>query len=517
MTGVADADAAPLDLRLVPAALTCWAVTAAGILWPVGGAAAAGVGSVAATAVVGWWGSARGSAGDRKGLGASVLAVGLVAAAFAIAIGLRVDEVRHHPVTERYGTTTAVVVTPTESPRSLGGNRTMFRGSLVALDGHEISGRVVVFASTTRIADLTAGTPVAFRARIGRPTRRDLSVAVLSAVGDPTYGEASAVQRAAHGVRAGFADAAQRSLPADQAAMLPALVLGDTSAVPRQTAADFRAAGLTHLTAVSGANVTIVCGAVLLSAGLIGPRAAVGLAAVALLAFVMVVQPSASVLRAAVMGAITLLAVLSHRRRQAIPALSASVLVLMIGSPELAVDVGFALSVSATAALVVIAPVWSRRLVGRGWPKPAADAISVATAAQLVTAPLVAGMAGTFSVVSVAANVAAAPVIPPITVIGTAAATLGRVWPAGADLLIRFTGPELWWLLHVARWAAAVPGSAVSVPSGLPGVMLAAAVGATAVFMWRLRWARIVAGVAVVCLLAWTVSGLSAGRDTIVG
>ena len=115
----------------------------------------------------------------------------------------------------------------------------------------------------------------------------------------------------------------------------------------------------------------------------------------ALIAFVVVVQPSASVLRAAVMGAITLFAVVSQRRRQAIPALSACVLVLMIAAPELAVDVGFALSVSATAALVVIAPVWSRRLVDRGWPKPLADAVSVAAAAQLVTAPLVAGMSGT--------------------------------------------------------------------------------------------------------------------------
>ena len=175
---------------------------------------------------------------------------------------------------------------------------------------------------------------------------------------------------------------------------------------------------------MSGANVTIVCGAVLLTAALVGPRVAVALAALALLAFVMVVQPSASVLRAAVMGGITLLAVASHRRRQAIPALSASVIALMIGAPELAVDVGFALSVSATAALVVIAPVWSRRLVGRGWPKPLADAVSVAVAAQLVTAPLVAGISGPFSVVSVAANLAVAAVIAPITVIGTAAAAL---------------------------------------------------------------------------------------------
>ena len=222
---------------------------------------------------------------------------------------------------------------------------------------------------------------------------------------------------------------------------------------------------------MSGANVTIVCGAVLLSAGLVGPRVAVVLAAFALLVFVIVVQPSASVLRAAVMGAITLLAVLSHRRRQALPALSATVLALMIASPELAVDVGFALSVSATAALVVIAPAWSRRLVDRGWPKPLADAVCVAVAAQLVTAPLIAGISGTFSVMSVAANLAVAAVIPPITVVGTAAAALCPLWPAGADLLIRFTGPELWWLLRVAHWAAKIPGASLAVPSGLLGVV----------------------------------------------
>jgi competence protein ComEC len=186
--------------------------------------------------------------------------------------------------------------------------------------------------------------------------------------------------------------------------------------------------------------------------------------------------------------------------------LSASVIMLLIAAPELAVDVGFALSVAATAALVVIAPVWSRRLVTRGWPKPLADAVSVAVAAQLVTAPLVAGIAGTFSVVSVVANLAVAVVIPPITVVGTAAAALCPLWPAGAQLLIRFTGPELWWLLHVARWAAGVPGASVSVPSGLLGVACVAAGGIAAVLSWRWRWVRVATGMAALCLLAWTVS-----------
>jgi competence protein ComEC len=317
--------------------------------------------------------------------------------------------------------------------------------------------------------------------------------------------------------------AARAALPADQAAMLPALVLGDTSTLTPQTVAEFRAAGLTHLTAVSGANVTIVCGAVLFSARLAGPRLAVGLAGLVLVAFVVVVQPSPSVLRAAVMGAIALLGVLSHRRRQAMPALSATVIALMIAAPELAVDVGFALSVSATAALILIAPVWSQRLVAGGWPKPLADAVCVAAAAQLVTAPLIAGISGRVSLISVVANLGVAAAIPPITILGSAAAALGPIWPQGAQVLIRFTGPELWWLLKVAHWTGGVPGATVPVPAQLLGVAVVGLAAAAVVLLWRRlhgrRWARFAAGCSLLCLVAWTMSAvltMSDGHGTIV-
>ena len=503
-----DTRAAGHDLRLVPAAVTSWGVTAAGILW--GGAAALWITSAAVAItflVTRWWHGREPDAAVWPG----VVAVAFVGVAFSISVTLRVQDVAAHPAAHQVGTTVSVVVVATESPRTVAGGRLMFRGDLTSVDDRQISGRVVVFASGVGYGELTAGRPAAFRARVGPPTRRDLTVAVLTATGEPTLGRASLVQRIAARVRSAFADAARSALPSDQAAMLPALVLGDTSTLTPPTVDQFKAAGLTHLTAVSGANVTIVCGAVLLTAAVVGPRVAVAMAALALAAFVVVVQPSASVLRAAVMGAITLLAIVTHRRRQAIPALSATVLILMIGAPQLAVDIGFALSASATAALVVIAPVWSRRLVDRGWPKPLAGAVSVAVAAQLVTAPLVAGMSGTVSLVSVAANLAVAVVIAPITVIGTCAAAVSVVWPAAAQFLVRFTGPELWWLLRVARWASAVPGSVVPVPSGPVGVFCVAAAGIGSVVLWRWRWGRIGVASAAICLIAWAVAGAGVG------
>jgi competence protein ComEC len=136
----------------------------------------------------------------------------------------------------------------------------------------------------------------------------------------------------------------------------------------------------------------------------------------------------------------------------------------------------------------------------------------------VVTAPLVAGISGRVSLVAAAANLAAAPVIAPITVLGSAAAALCAPWPAGGQLLIRFTGPELWWVLHVAKSAAGMPAATLPVPAGVPGVLLVAAATVLALalarVLWRWRWFRAAtglgAGVVVVCALAWTLSGLVA-------
>ncbi|SHX83007.1 ComEC/Rec2-related protein [Mycobacteroides abscessus subsp. abscessus] len=91
--------------------------------------------------------------------------------------------------------------------------------------------------------------------------------------------------------------------------------------------------------------------------------------------------------------------------------MAATILILLAVSPGLAVDIGFALSVVATAALVVLTPRWSMRLTARGWPKPLADALCVAVAAQLVTAPVIAAISGSVSMASIAANVLAGLVI----------------------------------------------------------------------------------------------------------
>src|SRR2546423_1395181 len=179
--------------------------------------------------------------------------------------------------------------------------------------------------------------------------------------------------------------------------------------------AEFCAAGLSHLVAVSGTNVAILCGVVLGLARLarLGPRTAVVLAAVVLIGFVVLCRPSPSVLRAAVMGAVALLALVLGRRRSAMPALCAAVLALLVADPSLGSDPGFALSVLATGALVLLAPAWVEALRRRGVPAGIAEAVVVPAAAHVVTAPVVAGLSGQMSLVAILTNLLAAPAVGP--------------------------------------------------------------------------------------------------------
>jgi competence protein ComEC len=107
--------------------------------------------------------------------------------------------------------------------------------------------------------------------------------------------------------------------------------------------------------------------------------------------------------------------------------------------------------------------------------------------------------------------------IAPITVLGSAAGALCLFWPAGAQLLIRFTGPELWWVLRIAHWAAGVPAASVPVPSGVAGFLLVGVAALLAAVLWRRRWFRTAMAIAAAGLLAWSLSGLLVGAGGSVG
>jgi competence protein ComEC len=136
---ITDPTTSRLDARLVPAAVTSWVVTAAGILWPIGNV----VGSVCAAASVSGallW-RAGSSRTRMRAVGMGLVAVGVVGTGFGFAIALRANAVAHHPVTAAFGTSAEVVVAPTESAVSVGHGRLMFRATLRRLGHDDTSAR----------------------------------------------------------------------------------------------------------------------------------------------------------------------------------------------------------------------------------------------------------------------------------------------------------------------------------------------------------------------------------------
>ena len=252
---------------------------------------------------------------------------------------------------------------------------------------------------------------------------------------------------------------------------------------------------------MSGSNVAIVLAAVLALSGRIGIGLRVRplLAAVALVAFVVLARPSPSVLRAAAMGAVALLALLTGGRRRAVPALAGAVLVLVLVSPDLASSPGFALSVLATAGLVVLGPPW-RDALARRLPSWLADALAVPAAAQVFCGPVVVALAGTLGLLSVPANLLAVPAVAPATVLGVVAALTAPVLLPLAQLAAWLAYLPTAWLVLVSRTGARLPFAALPWPDGSRGALLLVLLTACAfpaLSRPRLRRALLVAALAV--------------------
>ncbi|WP_433859892.1 ComEC/Rec2 family competence protein [Streptomyces kronopolitis] len=303
-------------------------------------------------------------------------------------------------------------------------------------------------------------------------------------VGAPT-----ALERLAGSLRAGLREATDTLSP-DARALLPGLVVGDTSRVPPDLDDAFRATDLTHLLAVSGSNLTIVLALLIGPPHLatraerrgLAPRLGLSLRGTAVLggaialAFVVVCRPDPSVLRAAVCGLITLLAIGTGRRRSLLPALAAAVLLLVLYDPWLARSYGFLLSVLATGALLLLAPRWSAALQRRRVPPRFAEVIAAAAAAQAVCAPVVAVLAARVGLVAVPCNLLAELAVGPATVLGFAALAAAPVALPVARALAWCAGWPVEWIAGVARTGAGLPGAEFAWPGGWTGGLMLAVV-----------------------------------------
>lgn len=446
-----------------------------------------------------------------------VLAGGLVAAAVLTSALVRSGAVEHSPVADLAADRAVVdlVGVLVSDPRVVSGP--FGEQAVVRLDVREVVGRgrlhtvsvpVVVLGDPVWLGE-PLGATVRTRGRLVESDGRPGEVAgLLTGAADPVRVRNPDVWwRGAGAVRDSIRDAVEHR-PADQRALVPALVDGDDTGLAPDLEEDFRTTGLTHLTAVSGTNLTLVVGFLLVLARWCGVRGRwlVLVAALGIVGFVLLARTEPSVLRAAAMGTVGLVAMGSNGRRRATRALAVAAVALLLVQPELAVSVGFALSVLATAGIVLLAPGW-RDALSRWLPRWLAEAVAVPAAAQLACTPVVAAISGQVSLVAVLANLLVAPAVGPATVLGLGGGLVGLVSDAGGRLLGTGAGWCVGWIVLVARTGADLPVAAISWGTGpwslalLTAACVGLALGAPAL----LRSARLSVPVALLAVVVMVV------------
>lgn len=563
----------PADLRLVPLALAVWAAAACAVgvtgWWTVAGVTVCLVGAIALLVPVlvlrrfGGADEAREAVGGgpdvsvaapvtpgtapvtsgRRLRATACAGILLCAAAGAASAGLHAADLRRGPVPAlaRDDVRAQMEVTVTSDPRL---TRPRVRGNAMApvsvvLDGevtrverpdgsaHRTRAPVLLIVPPGEGRDewlrLLPSTRLRVGARLAPPLRSGepfAAVLKVDGAGPPRIvGPPSAPQRTAGELRAGLRRATEGLAP-DARALLPGLVVGDTSRIGPDLRDAFEATDLTHLLAVSGSNLSVVLLLLIgrpgrahqVERGGLAPRIGLSLRATAVaggaltLAFVVVCRPDPSVLRAAACGLVVLLAIGTGRRRSLIPALAAAVLLLVLYDPWLARSYGFLLSVLATGALLTVAPRWSEALRRRRVPGRLAEALAAALAAQAVCAPVVVVFAARVSLVAIPANLFAELAVAPATVLGFAALALAQVWEPAAVGVAWVAGWPAGWIAGVARAGGELPGAQLAWPDGWwGGLVLALVTGLVLLGARRLPHRGWIAGFVAALLLLVTV------------
>jgi competence protein ComEC len=244
------------------------------------------------------------------------------------------------------------------------------------------------------------------------------------------------------------------SLPPTTRALVAGFLLGDTGDIPRDVVASYRDAGLSHLLAVSGENVAFALALVspLLHRLRLGARTAVALGVIVLFAAMTRFEPS--VLRASVMAAIALLAVLAGRPAARLRVLVLAMIALLLADPFLLHSVGFLLSCGASAGIALFEPWLARRIPG---PQLVREPLAVSLSAQLGVMPVLVMAFGAFPVVTPLTNLAAAPAAELLGVYGLVVSGASGIVPALGPFLQQPTALLVTWVTLVARVGAAVP------------------------------------------------------------
>jgi competence protein ComEC len=264
-------------------------------------------------------------------------------------------------------------------------------------------------------------------------------------------------------------------LPEPQAALLTGILLGVETGIPADLMDDFAATGTTHIIAISGFNITIVSGIFFgIARRLAGKKRAFWIATAGIAIYTVLVGASAAVVRAAVMGILYLVAMRLGRGTYAPASLAAAAVFMTLLNPHTLWDVGFQLSFAATVGLVLYTEPLERafeRALERVTTAERAqeivglisEALLVTLAAQITTTPIILGIFGRLSLITLATNFLILPAQQWVMIVGGLALLSG--------LLFRPLGQAVGWVawvflaytIEMVRLTARVPLASVPV------------------------------------------------------
>ncbi|MCI0408745.1 MAG: DNA internalization-related competence protein ComEC/Rec2, partial [Acidobacteria bacterium] len=320
-------------------------------------------------------------------------------------------------------------------------------------------------------------------------------------------GEGGMLHAWAYTLRDRMIRAVSRLLPPDQAALLVAITLGERSGIPQRINEAFLGSGTYHIVAISGLNVSLLAGALFfLLRGIRVPLRLSALLSMGLISFYAALAGgSPSVVRAAVMADIYLLALILDREADPWNTLALSALMLLLWQPFFLFDAGFQLTFVATCAILSAV----NRAPLNALPPPwrwAAGSLVASGAAFLGTAPILASVFHRISPVGVLANLAIVPLSGLLTGAGMLFALLATAIPGSLGPFAALIGSLIDLLVNLAAWFAGLPFASVPIFSPSPPMTICyyLALGAWALATgsrWR-WWLGLSAALALVALVS---------------
>jgi competence protein ComEC len=275
-------------------------------------------------------------------------------------------------------------------------------------------------------------------------------------------------------LRSDLSTSLQQALPEPEASLSAGILLGARSALPRELRDDMDATGTSHLVAVSGQNITLLAAAVIAAfAWLLGRRSACWLALAAVLAYAAFVGAEASVIRAAIMGAVFILSIAFGRQNSGWVALLLAATIMTALDPQIVHDISFQLSFAAVLGLVLLANPLRERMDAaldnapsiRDFPitRPASELLAMSIASILFTLPITAVNFHQVSIVAPVTNLLVVPAFGAVAATSALVAVAGLASPDLADLLAWLAYPPAAYMVSTIEAFANLPAASVAV------------------------------------------------------